>query len=355
MHRSGIDCSLEFHRRSRGWSQAELALRAHTSRAEVSAIETGRHVPSTEVALALARALDCRVEDLFRLLESETAATWAWKPRRTPCRVVRAEVAGHVVLYPVDDTTSSFAGHDGIHDGAKLDLRSPGAAERTVVVAGCDPAVGHLASAVEATSAFRFLAVTRSSSKALELLRERRVHAAGIHLSDPSQPHENETVVRRTLGAGYRLLRIASWQEGVAFHPDLGFRSLRAALGSKHRWIAREEGSGARRCLDRLLGARRAGRTTSQFTAYNHRAVVEAIRSGWAQAGICPRLCAEEAGLGFFAVQSEDYDLCYAAALEGDPRLAALVEAVRSAGYRQVVRDLEGYDSRLTGELENVS
>ena len=50
-----------------GWSQDELARRSGLSRAGISAIETGRLVPSTGAALALARAFGCTVEDLFRL------------------------------------------------------------------------------------------------------------------------------------------------------------------------------------------------------------------------------------------------------------------------------------------------
>ena len=74
--------SLRQHRNLRGWSQAELARRAGLSRPAVSAIETGRLVPSTAAALALAAALELRVEELFRLAASDSppAEEWAWKP-----------------------------------------------------------------------------------------------------------------------------------------------------------------------------------------------------------------------------------------------------------------------------------
>ena len=55
----------------RGWSQEELARLSGLSRAGVSAIETGRLIPSAAAALALAAALECRVEDLFRLQGAE--------------------------------------------------------------------------------------------------------------------------------------------------------------------------------------------------------------------------------------------------------------------------------------------
>ncbi|MBY0274331.1 helix-turn-helix transcriptional regulator, partial [Candidatus Binatia bacterium] len=54
-------------RAARGLSQQELAARCALTRQSVGAIESGRYVPNTGVALALARALGCRVEDLFAL------------------------------------------------------------------------------------------------------------------------------------------------------------------------------------------------------------------------------------------------------------------------------------------------
>src|SRR5262245_47034839 len=86
---------LRSRRDLRGWSQGELAARAGLSRAGVGAIETGRVIPSAAAALALAAALECRVEDLFRLRGAgPPEAAWAWPPTREPCRYWRAEVGG---------------------------------------------------------------------------------------------------------------------------------------------------------------------------------------------------------------------------------------------------------------------
>jgi molybdate-binding protein len=65
-------------------------------------------------------------------------------------------------------------------------------------------------------------------------------------------------------------------------------------------------------------------------------------------------LVSEEAGLGFLGVREEEYDLCFPAELEGDPRVKALVETVRSSSYRGMLSDLPGYDSTDTGELERI-
>lgn len=52
-----------------GLTQAELALKVRVSRKTINTIENQVFVPSTLLALALARALETTVEDLFFLVE----------------------------------------------------------------------------------------------------------------------------------------------------------------------------------------------------------------------------------------------------------------------------------------------
>jgi putative transcriptional regulator len=52
-----------------GLTQGELAERTGVSRKTVNTVENGVYVPSTELALQLARALGCTVEALFSLPE----------------------------------------------------------------------------------------------------------------------------------------------------------------------------------------------------------------------------------------------------------------------------------------------
>ena len=54
-------------RKSSKLTQQELSERAEVSRKSINAIENGIYVPSTVLALKIARTLNCRVEDLFRL------------------------------------------------------------------------------------------------------------------------------------------------------------------------------------------------------------------------------------------------------------------------------------------------
>lgn len=54
-------------RELRGWTQAELAVRIGVSRKTVNTIENRVFVPSTLIALKLARALEVPVEELFSI------------------------------------------------------------------------------------------------------------------------------------------------------------------------------------------------------------------------------------------------------------------------------------------------
>jgi|TARA_E500000331_G_scaffold342352_1_gene375814 putative transcriptional regulator len=59
--------NLEELRRSAGLTQQELSDSAEVSRKSINAIENGIYVPSTVLALKIAKTLGCKVEDLFKL------------------------------------------------------------------------------------------------------------------------------------------------------------------------------------------------------------------------------------------------------------------------------------------------
>ena len=59
--------NLEKLRMSAGITQQELSESAEVSRKSINAIENGVYVPSTVLALKIAKTLSCKVEDLFKL------------------------------------------------------------------------------------------------------------------------------------------------------------------------------------------------------------------------------------------------------------------------------------------------
>ena len=346
-----LENRLQVYRLRQGWSQDELARRAGVSRAGVSAIETNRLVPSAAAALSLAMALGCRVEDLFSLGDDTTAGGgWAWPPALQPCRFWHAQVAGRILRYPVEGNGLGVIEHDGFYrdglfvENGRVDPRD------TLVMACCDPAVGLLVAQMAKLKGIRLLVLIRSSRQALTLVSQNLVHVAGVHLARAEQTGGNAAVAKAILGEAFSCLRVVRWQEGVTVAPGLSVGSIRDALAANLRWVGREPGSGARQCLDELLEHHRPPRRIAR----DHRGVAEAVRCGWAEAGVCLRLVSEEAGLQFLTVRDEAYDLCYPSRYQDDPRLRALVEVVRSPSYRGLLGDLPGYDCARTGDMEQV-
>ena len=64
-----LDNRIREAREAKGWTQAQLAERIGVSRKTVNTVENGVFVPSTVIALKLARALGEPVEGLFTLIE----------------------------------------------------------------------------------------------------------------------------------------------------------------------------------------------------------------------------------------------------------------------------------------------
>jgi molybdate-binding protein len=249
-------------------------------------------------------------------------------------------VGGKTLLFPVE-TISSAGGlaHDGLCGvAARMPEMCP-VARQTLVVACCDPAVGLLANLYARMSGLRLVVISRSSQQSLELLAQGLVHVAGLHLASREHRERNTEAVRAKLGEGYQLLRVCRWQEGLAVGKDQRARSVRSLAGARLRWIGREPGSAAHECMAEML----PGKVSARRIARDHRGVAEAIRSGWADAGVCLRLVCEEAGLNFLPLRDEYFEFCFPVSMEADPRLSALVRVIRSAEYRRMMSELPGY------------
>lgn len=59
--------NLEKLRKSAGLTQQELSESAGVSRKSINAIENGVYIPSTVLALKIAKTLKCNVKDIFKL------------------------------------------------------------------------------------------------------------------------------------------------------------------------------------------------------------------------------------------------------------------------------------------------
>ena len=338
-------------RTAQGWSQAELAHRAGISRAAVSAIEGHRLTPSVSAAISLARAFECSVEELFGgKPKMALGAVWAWQGWENSCRYWEAEVCGKRILYPVESLALNQQPQDGLWENGIFQPTHALSPERTLTVATCDPAIGLLAREYERESGFRLLVFPRNGSAALHLAKQKLIHMAALHRSTDEAPQRNAETVRLEMGNSSRLLRVARWESGVALASNNRTRSIKSLPRLIRQWAAREPGSAARESLNHLLN----GKTPEGRVVESHQSVSEAVRAGWAEAGVCVKFSAVEARLNFLQLQHEDLDFCFHGSLDHDPRILALIRVLRSRRYRQMLSGLPGYDARTTGELRSL-
>ena len=66
-HHQNLLNNLEEFRKSVSLTQQDLSESAEVSRKSINAIENGIYVPSTVLALKIAKTLGCKVEDIFKL------------------------------------------------------------------------------------------------------------------------------------------------------------------------------------------------------------------------------------------------------------------------------------------------
>lgn len=60
---------IKYYRALKGVTQAELAARIGVTRKTVNTIEKGRFIPSTVIAMRMARYFETTVEELFELMD----------------------------------------------------------------------------------------------------------------------------------------------------------------------------------------------------------------------------------------------------------------------------------------------
>ena len=73
MRESRLKNTLKVQRAIKNLTQQELADRVNVTRKTINTVENGKFVPSTELALKLARVLEVTVEELFMLDDQDIA------------------------------------------------------------------------------------------------------------------------------------------------------------------------------------------------------------------------------------------------------------------------------------------
>jgi molybdate-binding protein/DNA-binding XRE family transcriptional regulator len=368
-----LENRLREKRQAQGLSQKQLADLAGITRQAVSALEADQYSPATSVALKLARALRCRVEDLFSIRQGgeiiEGELLGPIPPGGHPVRAQVTQIGHRIWVRPlvgVGELTSLSATAEGVIVGASADgklakvklLKERHAVQRKVVVGGCDPAMFIAAEFVGKRGEDNVVPCLMGSSLALNALRRGEIHLAGVHLAEQDAEAWNLPDLKSRLGnMDCLVVTFAHWEEGFIVRQGNPKKIRGAADLAKPavRIVNREKGSGARRLLDKQLKAN--GIKYTRVKGYgdevlSHLDVASRVKAGLADTGVGVRAAASIAGLDFVPLQRERYDLiipkAYYETLQG---LRVLLDTMVSKPFRSELDALGGYDTKEIGRI----
>ncbi|MFK7604270.1 substrate-binding domain-containing protein [Deinococcus sp. SM5_A1] len=361
--------SVQQYRKNAGLGSTELARRAGITRQALHNIETGHSGPTTVVALRLAQALMCRVDDLFSLIPSAVEARVIGEAQQG-YRVRLARVGTHLLALPLQGAAGLNQRGDGVikaHHGSQVEVElsgNPALLERTVILIGCDPSLELLAAHTERDSPdLRVLTRQASSQAALAELAAGNAHLAGIHLWDAGSGESNLPFVRRMgLDQPLHVIALWTWEQGLltAAGNPRGVQGVADLRGGDLRLINRDSGAGSRLMLDGWLDAAGFGVSERQALPGYHDEVdspLEAARQvqvGAADVAPGPRVAAQALGLNFLPLQREHFDLIVPRDHLNHPAFKALIHTARSPAFLLELATLGGYDAAQVGQLRGI-
>jgi putative molybdopterin biosynthesis protein len=251
---------------------------------------------------------------------------------------------------------------EGINAGEELEielLRPAEEIERAVLCAGShDLSIDILGNELKRLHpGFKIGASNVGSMGALLALQRRETHVGGTHLLDPASGIYNIPDIKRLIpNTPVVLIHLVRRQQGLLVQQGnpkdiVGLSDL---TRTDVTFVNRQSGSGTRVLLDYQLGKlsleprKIRGYEREEFT---HMAVAIAVASGLADVALAVQSAAHALKLDFISVGEEQYDLLFLRSFYESEHGARLMDVIRSAGFRQAVEALGGYDASNSGAM----
>jgi len=200
----------------------------------------------------------------------------------------------------------------------------------------------------------------RSGEEALAALARGACDVAGFHVPTTDiSATQRQTYSRLLKPRAYRVIRFIRRQQGLIVQPQklAVVTDLQALAGGELRFINRQQGAATRALFDELL--RRAELSPLQIQGYEneeftHSAVAAYVASGMADVGFGVEHAANQFGMGFVPLASEDYFMvCHNSRLQTNA-CQRFLAVLRGEAYRSAVEKLGGYTADGCGELVTV-
>ena len=362
--------NLHTARKKAGLTQEELAHAGNISRQAYVSIESGKSVPSTEVALRIARKLHVRVEDLFSLddgtenfVEAELIGDPADVSEGTRMQVV--QFGSRLLTRPMKEgfsvshiLNSADAIAVGTHDDEQVDLKilnQAAAKTPTLILSGCDPAAS-IISAMIRDLGVRLIWLEAESIPALHALARGEIHIAGCSFKDNVSGLYNLPLVKEIVPFPCTIIRFAIWRQGMmvsAGNPK-SIKHIDDLAMPNVTFINRQKGAGSRGLLNRLIWE--AGMSAKnihgyEMIAHGDLATAEMVASGMADCGIGIEASARANDLDFLSLNEEPYDLVIPNHFLELPAIQSLLSLLKLRDFRRQIESLGGYDTTPMGTV----
>ncbi|OPY04884.1 MAG: PBP superfamily domain protein [Syntrophaceae bacterium PtaB.Bin038] len=202
-----------------------------------------------------------------------------------------------------------------------------------------------------------FFCANTGSTDGLKALGAGHTDIAWTHLLDPETGRYNTPFIPKYLpGAKTVLVHLFRREIGIVAAPGnpKGIKRFEDLAAPGIRFVNRQAGSGTRILLDCELDKRRipavniAGYDREVFT---HIEVGLSILSGDADAGLATVAVSRLMGLHFIPVTREDFDMALGQSTYFHKGIQALMEILRSHGFRGRFEKLGGYGFEDSGKI----
>lgn len=326
-------------RREAGLTQAQLATLSGVSRALVSAIESGRHLPRVDAALAIARTLGVSAELLFGVpVQGAVDALSGVPPREgSPLRV--AFVGDQAVTAPPEHSDAGWQAVDWASNAAGRGLelhRVP-----ALVVAGCEPSIALAAQRMNRPD-LKVMAISATTDQALAALNAGRIHLAAVHFQSSAVPTLPKDGVTR--------IRLGAWQVGLAMQPQPAKGWWEPALAGETEVIQRSSNAHAQQAFERARKAFRGndaeqtqspplpGPRVPSHLAASRRCMTSAL------AAVTIEPAARAVGADFYALETHQVEFWIRPEFCEEASVTRFAEMLQSADFRRNLESVGGYD-----------
>jgi putative molybdopterin biosynthesis protein len=298
--------------------------------------------------------------DFVRVHLGRVRGEWVAVPGRAGAGSVASLFASDGV-FAVPALSEGFA--EGRLVGVRLLRAAAGPPERNLLVIGShDPTLDLLREHLRTARAPVDLSVLHVGSfGGLMALKRGECHVTFLHLLDAATGEYNTPYLARVLSEGEHVqVAFVRRHQGliVARGNPRGIGGLADVARPDVTFINRQAGAGTRVLLDHLLARASLDPASVRgygLEVYTHAAVAASVAAGTVDVGLGIRSVAGAFGLDFVPLAWEDYDLVCAADQLDDPRVAALIDLIRSRTLADPIEAMGGYQvDRMGVEVARV-